>query len=287
MDRLLPAMGGLGETDMHAVKLVDALKRMLKGKGITYAGVATGLGLSEASVKRMFSRRDFTLQRLEDVCRVASIEFGELVREVAVDDAGMTHLAVEQEEEIVSDPKLMLVAFCAVGHWTLQQIVDTYDISRTECIRYLTRLDRRKIIELRPGNRIRPLISRTFSWLPDGPIQRYFRSRIEAEYLSSSFDRPGEMFLFVSGMLSRGSTAELIARMRRVAGDFGDLHGADRSLPMAERHGTSLLLAIRPWEPRAFRAIRRKGRDPVPVGRFLHPMAGNAVPSVPKRRRSA
>lgn len=73
---------------------------------------------------------------------------------------------VGQEEEIVSDPKLMLVALCAVGHWTLDQIVDTYDISQAECIRYLTRLDRRKIIALQPGNRIRPLISRTFSWLP-------------------------------------------------------------------------------------------------------------------------
>ena len=52
---------------MHTITLVDALKRALKGKGITYAAVAEGLGLSEASVKRMFSRRDFTLQRMDDV----------------------------------------------------------------------------------------------------------------------------------------------------------------------------------------------------------------------------
>ncbi len=272
---------------MHAVTLVDALKRMLKGRGMTYAAVAAGLEMSEASVKRMFSRRDFTLQRLEDVCRVAGVDFGELVHEVTVDEAGMTHLTVQQEEEIVSDPKLMLVALCAVGNWTLEQIVDTYDISQAECLRYLTRLDRRKIVELQPGNRIRPLISRTFSWLPDGPIQRYFRSRVEAEYLSSKFDRPGELFLFVSGMLSRASTAELIARMRRVVGDFRDLHSADRTLPLPERHGTSLLLAIRPWEPRAFRSIRREGRDPVPAGRLLYPMQDAGAPSVGKRRPRA
>jgi transcriptional regulator with XRE-family HTH domain len=270
---------------MHAVTLVDALKRMLKGRGMTYAAVAAGLGLSEASVKRMFSRRDFTLQRLEDVCRVTGVDFGELVHDASIGEAGITHLTVGQEEEIVSDPKLMLVALCAVGHWTLEQIVDTYDISQAECIRYLTRLDRRKIIALQPGNRIRPLISRTFSWLPDGPIQRHFRSRVESEYLSSKFDRQGELFLFVSGMLSRASTAELIARMRRVAGEFGELHGADRTLPLPERHGTSLLLAIRPWEPRAFRAIRREGRDPVPAGRLLFPISGVSVPAPPKRRR--
>ncbi len=257
---------------MLAVTLVDALKRMLKGKGITYATVAAGLGLSEASVKRMFSRRDFTLQRLQDVCQVARIDFGELAHALTADDAGMKHLTVVQEEEIVSDPKLMLVALCAVGNWTFEQIVETYDLPRAECIRYLTRLDRRRIIELQAGNRIRPLISRTFSWLPDGPIQRYFRARVEAEYLSSKFQRPGELFLFVSGMLSRKGTAEVIARMRKVAGDFADLHDADRSLPLPERQGTSMLLAIRPWEPRAFRRLRRDGRDPVPVGRLLNPM---------------
>jgi hypothetical protein len=269
---------------MHADVLVDALKRVLKARDITYAEVALGLRLSEASVKRMFSRRDFTLQRLEDVCRVAGIDFGELAREATEEEAGISRLTVEQEEEIVSDPKLMLVALCAVGNWTLEQIVETYDIPEAECIGYLVRLDRRKIIELGVDNKIRPLISRTFAWLPDGPIQRYFRSRVETEYLSSKFDRPGEMFLFVSGMLSRGSTADLIARMRRVASEFAELHHADRSLPLASRHGASALLAIRAWEPRVFRALRREDRRTVPEGPRLHPMgdrapaAGDPVP---------
>ena len=256
---------------MHTVALVEALKRALKSRGITYAALATKLGLSEGSVKRMFSRRDFTLQRMDDVCTVAGVDFGEIVQDVSAADAGTAHLSVQQEEEIVSDPRLMLVALCAVGNWTFEQIVDTYDIPRMECVRYLTRLDRQRIIELQPDNRIRPLIGRALSWLPDGPIQRYFRSQVEAEYLSSKFDRPGELFLFINGMLSRSSLAELIARMRRVASDFSELHTADRSLPLSERHGTSILMAARPWEPRAFRALRRRGRKPVPAGRLLHP----------------
>ena len=266
---------------MHAVALVDALKRMLKGQAVTYAMVAVGLGLSEASVKRMFSRRDFTLQRLEDVCRVAGIEFGELAREASAEDAGMTHLTVEQEREIVSDPTLMLIALCAVGNWTFPQIVETYDIPEAECLRCLARLDRHRIIELGPGNRIRSLIDRTFAWLPGGPIQRYFRARVESEFLSSKFDRPGELFVYINGMLSRHSTSEVTARMRRVANEFADLHAADRALPLSERHGASMLLAIRPWEPRAFRALRRKDRDPVPAGRLLNPMLDPGPPRRP------
>jgi len=42
--------------------LVDVLKRELRTRGITYAQVARKLDLSEASVKRMFSRKNFSLR---------------------------------------------------------------------------------------------------------------------------------------------------------------------------------------------------------------------------------
>jgi hypothetical protein len=261
---------------MSAATLVDLLKRHLRARGITYAHVARRLELSEASVKRMFSRRDFTLQRVEEVCRVAGIAFAELARELTQEPAGVTHLTVEQEREIVSDPKLMLIAICAVCNWTLEQIIATYDITKVECIKYLARLDKHKIIELMPDNRIRPLISRTFSWLPNGPIQRYFRSRIEAEYLSSSFKRSDELLIFVNGQLSVKSNSELIGRMRELAAEFTEMHRGDLGLPLAQRHGSSVLLAIRPWEPRAFRALRRNGSVPVPESR-LPPSHGSAT----------
>ena len=270
---------------MHAALLVDALKRLLKGQGITYAQIAEGLGLSEASVKRMFSRRDFTLHRLEEICRLAHIELDELARSVSDQRGGIAHLTVEQERELVSDPKLMLVALCAVGNWTFEQIVETYALPRAECVRYLARLDRQRIVELKPGNRIRPLISRTFSWLPDGPIQRYFRARVEAEYLGGKFDREGELFLFISGMLSQQSSTELIGRLREVARQFAVLHREDVAVPLAERHGTSLLLAMRAWEPRAFRELRRDDRHPAPAGDILRPTFVSSSLQKPKSGR--
>ena len=268
---------------MTTSTLVDLLKRHLKARGVTYAQVATRLTLSEASVKRMFSRHDFTLQRMEDICHIAGIELADLARELTAEPAGVTHLSVEQEQEIVSDPKLLLIALCAVGNWTLEQIVDTYEIPRVQCIGYLARLDKQRIIELMPDNRIRPLIHRTFAWRPDGPIKRYFRSRLEAEYLSSTFHRSDEAFLFVNGMLSAKSTTELIRRMRKLAAEFAEMHRDDLALPLSQRHGTSVLLAIRPWEPRAFRALRRPGRSPVPAGRFLEPIV--AAPKPPSKKR--
>jgi hypothetical protein len=83
-------------------------------------------------------------------------------------------------------------------------------------------------------------------------------------------------------MLSRHSSAELIAKLRDVARDFAELHRADVARPIADRHGTSLLLATRAWEPRAFRDLRRADRPPVPAGGQLQPAF---VPSPPVAAR--
>lgn len=45
--------------------IVETLKRELRKQRITYRDVARRLDLSEASVKRLFSEKSFTLERIE------------------------------------------------------------------------------------------------------------------------------------------------------------------------------------------------------------------------------
>jgi transcriptional regulator with XRE-family HTH domain len=240
------------------VALVEALKRALKSKGLTYADVARHLGMSEASVKRMFSRRDFTLKRLERVCQHAGLEISDLVRSSEGEAHYVSQLTREQEKELVADQKLLLVAVCALNHVPFEEIVATYELSNAECVRLLVRLDRLGIVDFLPGNRIKPRISRTFAWIPEGPIQTFFKAQAAKEYFNATFDKPGELMLFVNGMLSKGSTAAIIARLKRVAAEFADLHNEDLRLPYGERWAHSLLVAMRPWEAGVFKHLRRK-----------------------------
>jgi hypothetical protein len=249
----------------HTAALVEALKKELRGRGITYASLARQLELSEASVKRMFSRRDFTLKRLDDICRHAQIDFRELARAVTREETLIAHLTLEQEQEIVSDSKLFLVAVCALNHVTFDQIVESYEISAVECVRLLTRLDRLKFIELLPGNRIKLLVSRTFAWLPDGPIQRFFNDQAHNEFFRSRFNRPDEFMLVVNGMLSTGSSAEIVNRLKRITREFSDLHNDDARLPIGERSAMTLLVAVRHWQLAAFTALRRPSQPPHPL----------------------
>ena len=151
------------------------------------------------------------------------------------DETLITHLTPEQEKEIVSDRKLFLVAVCALNHVTFDQIVETYEISSAECVRLLTRLDHLKFIELLPGNRIKLLVSRTFAWLPDGPIQRFFNNQAHSEFFRSRFNRQDEFMLVVNGMLSKTSSADVVSR-----GGFGAdiaFDRADKALYRAKESG--------------------------------------------------
>lgn len=238
--------------------LVDTLKRELKARGLTYAAVARALRLSEASVKRMFAQREFTLSRLDAICDLAGLDFSELARLSAPREAVISQLSYEQEKELVDNPRLMLVALCTLNHWTYEEILDKYALSPAECVRLLARLDRLKFIELLPGNRIRLLVSRAFSWVPDGPIQRLFKEQFQADFFRSRFDREAEIMILANGMLSRASIATLLASLRKAAGEFSALRSDDASLPTAQRVPLTLLVAARPWSPEVLRKYRRR-----------------------------
>jgi transcriptional regulator with XRE-family HTH domain len=241
----------------QSAALIDCLKRELKARGVRYADLARHLRLSEASVKRMFSGRNFTLSRLDEICGFAGIDFSDLARALARQDTLVSQLTYQQEKEIVSDRKLFLAAVCVLNHVTLEQIVEKYDITEAECVGLLTRLDRLKFIELQPGNRVRLLVSRTFSWLPDGPIQRFFNEQAHHEFFRSRFNRADEFMLVVNGMLSAHSSTAVVERLKKVAREFSALHNEDMRLPLEQRSAMSVLVALRHWELDAFAELKR------------------------------
>src|SRR5262245_2832414 len=238
--------------------LVDVLKRELRARGVTYAQVARSLKLSEASVKRMFSKRDFTLKRLDRICELTRSEFSDLARRLHDEENLVSQLTWEQEREIVSERKLFLTAVCALNQVSCEQIVSVYDISRAECVQLLARLDRLGFIQLQPGNRIKLLVAPTFSWLPDGPIQRFFNEQAHNEYFRSRFARPHEYMVVMNGMLSRTSSSTIVARLKRIAREFSELQNEDAGLPLAQRSAMSMLVAMRHWELAAFAELRRR-----------------------------
>ncbi|HSY29821.1 MAG TPA: helix-turn-helix domain-containing protein [Burkholderiaceae bacterium] len=243
---------------LHATTLVDSLKRELKARGITYADLAARINMSEASVKRMFSQKNFTLQRLDQVLQAAGIEFRDITNLAHDESQLISQLSYEQEKEIIGDPKIFVIAVSVLNLISVEQIVKVYDITEAEIVKHLVRLDKIGFLELLPNNRVKLLVSRTFHWIPNGPIQTYFRELAYSDYLASKFDGEDEIMQLVNVMLSKQSIAALLSRLKQVAREFSQLHQDEVKLPYDDKTPISILVAARPWMPQSFKALVRK-----------------------------
>ena len=75
----------------EARQIVEVLN-ILKDAGLTYASLGKRINLSEASVKRIFAQRTFSLKRLEQVCRALEMGIADLVKMVDVKGYSSTAL---------------------------------------------------------------------------------------------------------------------------------------------------------------------------------------------------
>ena len=237
--------------------LVTALKKELKAAQMTYADLARALNMAESSVKRMLARGDMPLSRVDAICRALKLDFADLARRVADTQPLLAELTESQEKAVVTDKKLLLAAICALSQWTLEQITGSYRLTEAECIKYLAQLDRIGIIELKPLNRYRLKLAKTFRWRPHGPVMDYFRDNALLDYFSGGFEGDGEGLLLVHGSISRSLAPSFLERVQRVAQDFAQQHQADQKIAEKDREGYTLLLAMRSWEFKAFTALRR------------------------------
>ncbi len=233
--------------------IIDALKLELRSNGIHYKHLADKLGLSESTIKHMFSSKNFTLKRLDDVCQVLGIELSDLVAQHEARVPKIEQLSLEHEHELVSDAALCLVAYCVVNNWSFEQIMETYDLSEPACIRYLAQLDRMKMIELLPENKIKRLISNNFTWHKNGPIERFFKQEAQERFLSGSFSGDDAARIIKLGDLSDKSILQIIERLENISELYDELNTEDSKQAFSKRHGTSMVLAIRKWEFYAFR----------------------------------
>jgi transcriptional regulator with XRE-family HTH domain len=241
----------------EAALLISTIKKQLKSQGRTYLDLARALELSEPSIKRMFASERLTVDRLVQISNFLGYTLAELSKEAQSAQPALRTLTEKQEREVVSDPKLLMVAVCALNHWSMDEIVKLYRLTDAECIKYLLQLDTLRIIDLLPGNRIRLNVARDFDWLPTGPIRQYFLARGIDEFLKSDFTHADETMTFVHGMFTDQALAQILDELRRLRKKFAELHEESLSAPLSKRRGLGLLLAMRGWEPSDFAKLRR------------------------------
>lgn len=228
-------------------QLIATLKKALKANGVTYKTLAQKLSMSESSIKRIFAEENLSLQRLEQICAVINLDLSELVLQMNRDKPRISELTEEQEKVAAADMRLLGVAFLVINGWTYDNILEHYTINPPDLVHYLLTLDKLRVIDLEPNNRIKLLISSSFSWRKNGPIQQALSQTVQKNFMEGDIENQGGQQHFISGMLSEGSQDEIFRQLDRLALLFNELKRQDQGLPLNQRDGFSLAVTIRPW----------------------------------------
>jgi DNA-binding transcriptional regulator GbsR (MarR family) len=238
-------------------RFVEALKKAVHARGMTYAALGGALRLSEASVKRMFSRGSFTLARIEQILGVLELDLHEVARmSRASNGAGL--LSLEQESALAKDERLLSIFYLVANEWTFSEILDAFAVSRTELTIAFARLEKVGLIEWRSGDRARLLVPKDFRWRTGGPAKKAYARRVMDEFLHSRFDSPLELMRWESREMSAESAAVMKERLEKMAMEFNKLADADAALPCERRVGVALLAACRPWQFSVLNTLRRR-----------------------------
>jgi len=238
-------------------QITDILKKLLRSKKITYKHLAQELNLSEANIKRIFAKDSFSLKRLEQICHVMNFELTDFFIFAEKQKVQIQQLTNEQEQELIDNPKLLLLAVCVRDGWSFEEIISQYEIDQLEAIQLFAKLDRLKLIHLLPNNHYKLLIAQDFRWIKNGPLERFMEQEVMTQFMNSKFNDKDSFRFYLRGRYSDASIEILKRKLNQLTKEAAIMNQEDSSLPIEKRKHMGLLVAMRPWEPSLFERMKR------------------------------
>lgn len=235
----------------HQVEvLLQALKQLFRARGLRYRDVADKLGVTERTVKRWFTNHGLTMDVVEDLCGVVDMSFIELC-EVAKDDLDIRpqRLSHDQEQQLFADLQLALVFMLLTRGWSAQEIQRECAMPEAVLVGHLVRLEKIKLVELLPGNKVRVLFGRNIRWRENGEAGRAFGRGLNNLFAEMDYSNPEAVWSTQVVNLSPHSLAELRGKFHKLLIEVLQASDADRKSLADNKTWHAILLAAHPFDP--------------------------------------
>jgi DNA-binding Xre family transcriptional regulator len=200
---------------------IGNLKQTLRQRRLTYQELAKGIGLSESGVKKIFSAKDGSFQRLAQICRYVGISMNELIEDNRTFNVTFTD---EQQKEFVKNPKLFQYYWLLAYERLSKEVSQAkLQLSTAEAFRLARKLDTLSLIKLLPGDRIRLPSIKAVRWVGEGEFQTsLYRnwSRALLDAVTKSEPKDGEFFLLRYLQMTPKTFTEFIAAQKALENEF-------------------------------------------------------------------
>ncbi|WP_311269501.1 hypothetical protein [Sphingobium sp. WCS2017Hpa-17] len=226
--------------------LKTVLKQQIRLRGMRYRDIAEQLGVSVMTVKRYLNSERLPIEIIEDIGLCMGLSLLEIAEIAKADDGrDALDLELQQEHALASDNALALMRLLLYSGMSVPDIMSEYAIDEPTVISLLTRLDRLKLIELLPGNRVRIRGTHHVEWRPGGPIRHTIEHNIRHHFVQMDFANTEQFFGYESVRLSKASMRQLEEHMRQLVRQVRILHRIDQGVRNDEKQWYTLLVAQR------------------------------------------
>jgi DNA-binding Xre family transcriptional regulator len=148
----------MADTDVRLI--IDSLKALTKTQGMTYKGLAKELSISEVSIKRVFSTYECSLSRLSELCNVLNTSLLEISKLAIKRSQNQNYYLTDEQDKYFSSAPFSFFVFREIYRGkSFKEVQEEFHLEQSEFIKTLNKLEKLKLLELHPNNRIKILIS--------------------------------------------------------------------------------------------------------------------------------
>jgi len=189
-------------------EIFDMLKRVMRARGMSYRDLGDRLGVSEPSIKRMFSQRDCKMSRLDRICDILDISLSDLEAGAERYDEDPISLGQDIELRFAEDVSLFTFFILLREGLSAERIGEAFGLDQFDLFFYARDLEAMALAEVGPGGAISRLEKRPIQFRHDGPLNR-IHSALNIEFIRQCIETEARSFMTVSRQL-RPETVRLI-----------------------------------------------------------------------------
>jgi transcriptional regulator with XRE-family HTH domain len=223
--------------------ILNQLRLTRKQLGLSIEDIARNLGASQPSVSRWLRGKGLTLTILDDLCRCMGTDLLTLVEQAG--NNGPDRFTLRQEKILASDRRLSLMFFLILHGAQRKLLMEEFQLPPQQLDDCINRLVQLALIDRATGDRLRPIVSRSIRWQPNGPLAAAFKATVLPMLLGTNFGAKGTHYVSQFALLDEDGLAFVQSRFEALCQEI--LRGTGEvASASAGRQWSTIFMMARP-----------------------------------------
>lgn len=235
--------------DLHAILRV--LKHTLRARGFVYADLAKDIGVSEITVKRIFSGASVSMKHLLAICDFLHVPFLEIAALARNTESPEYVLSKKQDQFFASQPKLYAIFIDLYRRNPPQEVIKFWNLNEQSFFKFLRELEKLELIELLPRNGYRFKVSGPVKVPLNGQLRKvFFRQNVKfLDYVQKEIANPDCLIQTSEVLISKEHAKEFLDKIQSLTKKLRAQAFADETVLAANlKESVRFLFAYAPYK---------------------------------------